>query len=210
MYTDIPKRKPNRLKEYDYSSPGVYFITICTQDHVNLFWENAGEIINDPEDVRLSEYGKIVDSAIRNISLHYPAITIDSYTVMPNHIHLLLQINTDENGRAMLAPTISTVVQQMKGYATKQIGHSIWQKLFHDHVIRGERDYLKIWEYIKSNPSPAGGKRFALRLAGAVFASARLYKSEINQQADDQWSPLRLRARVQRRQLQILPVGTSQ
>ena len=105
MYTDIPKRKPNRLKEYDYSSPGVYFITICTQDHVNLFWENAGEIINDPEDVRLSEYGKIVDSAIRNISLHYPAITIDSYTVMPNHIHLLLQINTDENGRAMLAPT---------------------------------------------------------------------------------------------------------
>ena len=153
MYTDIPKRKPNRLKEYDYSSPGVYFITICTQDHVNLFWENAGENINDPENIRLSEYGKIVDSAIRSIPSHYHAITIDGYTIMPNHIHMLLRINTDKDGRAMLAPTISTVVQQMKGYATKQIGHSIWQKLFHDHVIRGEKEYLKIWEYIKSNPS---------------------------------------------------------
>ena len=152
MYTDLPKRKPNRLKEYDYSSPGAYFITICTNDRRNLFWENVGASIARPEEVLLSEYGKIVDSAIRNIPVHYPAITIDSYTVMPNHIHLLLQINTDENGRAMLAPTISAVVQQMKGYVTKQIGHSIWQKLFHDHVVRGEKDYLKIWEYIESNP----------------------------------------------------------
>ena len=152
MYTDLPKRKPNRLKEYDYSSPGVYFITICTKDRRNLFWENAGASITRPPDVQLSEYGKIVDSAIRNIPVYYPAISIDSYTVMPNHIHLLLQINADEDGRAMLAPTISAVVQQMKGYVTKQIGHSIWQKLFHDHVVRGERDYLKIWEYIDSNP----------------------------------------------------------
>ena len=105
MYTDLPKRKPNRLKEYDYSSPGVYFITICTKDRRNLFWENAGASITRPPDVQLSEYGKIVDSAIRNIPVYYPAISIDSYTVMPNHIHLLLQINADENGRAMLAPT---------------------------------------------------------------------------------------------------------
>ena len=70
---------------------------------------------------------------------------------MPNHIHLLLQINTDESGRAMLAPTISRVIQQMKGVITKQIGQSIWQKLYHDHVIRGEADYLKIWRYIDSN-----------------------------------------------------------
>ena len=65
----------------------------------------VGASIARPQDVRLSEYGKIVDSAIRNIPVYYPAITVDSYTVMPNHIHLLLQINTDENGRAMLAPT---------------------------------------------------------------------------------------------------------
>ena len=53
----------------------------------------------------------------------------------------------------MLAPTISRVVQQMKGIITKQIGYSIWQKLFHDHIIRNEKDYLKIWEYIENNPA---------------------------------------------------------
>ena len=72
---------------------------------------------------------------------------------MPNHIHLLLRIDTDPDGREMSAPTISRVIQQMKGAVTKRIGTSIWQKLFHDHVIRNERDYLKIWEYIEGNPS---------------------------------------------------------
>ena len=52
----------------------------------------------------------------------------------------------------MVAPTISTIVQQLKGAVTKQTGTTVWQKLFHDHVIRGEKDYLKIWEYIDSNP----------------------------------------------------------
>ena len=88
----------------------------------------------------LSQYGKIVEEAIEKISTIYPAITVDNYVVMPNHIHLLLQIHSDSSGRAMLAPTISKVVQQMKGFVTKQIGKSIWQKLFHDHVIRDEVD----------------------------------------------------------------------
>ncbi len=68
-------------------------------------------------------------------------------------LHLLLQVNTDETGRPMVAPTISTVVQQIKGYVTKQIGIPIWQKLFHDHVIRNEQDYREIWEYIENNPA---------------------------------------------------------
>lgn len=70
----------------------------------------------------------------------------------PNNIHLLLQIKCDRDGRAMLAPTISTVIQQTKGYITKQIGFSVWQKLFYDHIIRGEKDYKEIWEYIDNNP----------------------------------------------------------
>jgi len=84
--------------------------------------------------------------------VHYPAISVDHSVVMPNHIHLLLQINTDTDGRPMVAPTISIIVQQLKGVITKQIGQSVWQKLFHDHVIRSEADYLKIWEYIDNNP----------------------------------------------------------
>ena len=115
--------------------------------------EIVGASIARPEKVCLSPYGRIVEEAISNIQTVYPAISVDNYLIMPNHIHLLLQIRTDENGRAMLAPTISIVIQQMKGYVTKKIGSSIWQKLFHDHVIRDEAGYLKIWNYIEGNPS---------------------------------------------------------
>ena len=150
---ELPKRKPNRLKNFDYSMPNAYFITICTTQRKNLLWQSVGASIARPENVELSPYGIITDTAIKNIPKTYPAITVDHYVVMPNHIHLLLQIQSDLHGRPMVAPTISTVVQQMKGYITKQIGHSIWQKFFHDHVIRNEQDYLKIWNYIDSNPA---------------------------------------------------------
>ena len=149
---EYPQRKPNRLKEYDYSTPGAYFITICTKDKTNLFWENVGTSVTCSDDVVLSTQGKVVDEAIRNIPSHYSNITIDNYTVMPNHVHLLLQIHTDGDGVRITTPAISTVIQQMKGYVTKQLGYTVWQKLYHDHVIRGERDYRKIWEYIANNP----------------------------------------------------------
>ncbi len=147
---DVPKRKPNRLPEFDYSTPGAYFITICTRNRKNLFWEDVGASIARPQ---LTQWGQIAEKAISQIPKHYPAISVDRYVVMPNHIHLLLQINTDTDGRPMVAPTISIVVQQLKGVITKQIGQSVWQKLFHDHVIRNEQDYLKIWEYIENNPA---------------------------------------------------------
>ena len=148
-----PERKPNRLKTFDYSTPGAYFITICTNNKVKLLWKNVGASIARPEDVILSAEGKIVDNAILNIPKCYPAISVDCYTIMPNHIHLLLRVHATTDGQAMKVPTISVVIQQMKGYVTKQLGSSIWQKLFHDHVIRGERDYRKIWEYIEGNPT---------------------------------------------------------
>ena len=150
---ELPKRKPNRLQHYDYSAPGAYFITICTKNREFLFWDHVGASIARQQTPRLSEWGKIVNQAILDIPAHYPAITVDQYVVMPNHIHILLQINTDCHGRPMVAPTISHVIQQMKGIVTKQIGVSVWQKLFHDHVIRGEKDYQKIWDYIDNNPA---------------------------------------------------------
>ena len=149
---DFPKRKQYRLKDFDYSQPNAYFITICTENRKNMFWENVGESIARPEDVRLSAYGKMAEQAIGEIPNHYGAVTVDHFVIMPNHIHLLLQIHTDRDGRAMLAPTISTVIAQMKGAVTKKIGHPIWQKLFHDHVVRNRRDYEMIWNYIEGNP----------------------------------------------------------
>ena len=152
MYMELPKRKQNRLAEYDYSAPNAYFITICTDQKKNLFWKNVGAAIGRPEDIPLNINGKIVQQCIEEIPLHYPVVSVDEYVIMPNHIHLLLQINTDGDGRPMAAPTISTIINQTKGIISKRIGFPVWQKGFYDHVVRGEKDYLEIWNYIDGNP----------------------------------------------------------
>ena len=149
---ELPKRRRNRLLEYDYSKPNAYFITICTNNRKNYLWENTTSIINKPEDVPLSAYGSIVRKCICDIPKHYPMLSIDHFVIMPNHIHLLLQINTDVDGRPMAAPTISTVINQTKGIVSKKAGFSVWQKGFYDHVIRGEQDYMDVWNYIEGNP----------------------------------------------------------
>lgn len=81
---------------------------------------------------------------------------------MPDHVHLLLQIHSDENGRPMVAPTVATIVQQMKGYISKQIGNSIWQKGFYDHVIRTDAEYREVWEYIDNNPRKLVAQKMSL------------------------------------------------
>ena len=148
----LPQRKPYRLIGYDYSKNGAYFITICVKNRAHIFGHiepAVGARIARP---RLNETGHIVEKAINTIHHNYPCVMVDCYVIMPNHIHMMLVITCD-NGRAMRAPTISTVINQMKGYITKQIGFSPWQKLFHDHVIRNEKDYRCIAEYIDQNPT---------------------------------------------------------
>lgn len=149
---ELPKRKPNRLPEFSYDTPGAYFITICTVQRGNVFWKDVGAIIDRPENVPLNETGRIVDACIREIPKCYPEVSVDHYVVMPDHVHLLLQIH---DGRSMIAPTIGRVVKQMKGAASKGAGRSLWQKSYYDHVIRGQADYLDAWNYIEGNP----GKR---------------------------------------------------
>ena len=71
---------------------------------------------------------------------------------MPDHVHLLVRIRADENGRPMVAPTVSRVVQQFKGFVTKRMGEPVWQKLFFDHVIRNRLDLEEHIKYIEENP----------------------------------------------------------
>ena len=149
---ELQRRKRNRLENYDYSSCGAYFITVCTLGRKNCFWENVGAIIDRPQNVVLSLYGKVVDEAIQNIPSAYPALSLESYVIMPNHIHLLLRVCADEYGRPLVAPTMSRVVKQLKGVVSKQIGISIWQKSFHDHIIRSREDYEEHLRYIYENP----------------------------------------------------------
>ena len=149
----LPVRKQNRLTEYDYSTPNAYFITICTKNRKNLFWTDVGAINDCLDEVPLTKLGMMVQQSIEGIPEHYSTVSVNHSVIMPNHIHLLLQINTDADGRSMIAPTISTVVRLMKGAVSKYAGFPVWQKGFYDHVIRNDADYQEIWNYIERNPS---------------------------------------------------------
>ena len=150
--SDLPKRKDIRIKEYDYSTPGAYFVTICTKNRAQILWETVGADIIRPQDVSLSVVGKIVEQGVLQISNHYDHIAVDKFCIMPNHVHLILVIQNNEDGRMISAPTVSTVVGSMKRWVSKQIGRSIWQKSFYEHGIRNQQDYDEIWEYIENNP----------------------------------------------------------
>ena len=148
---ELPKRKPTRLKGYDYSTPGAYFLTICVKDKKQLL----SKIVGDDEGIvpqnNLSEIGLICDRYINNINIKYENVTVDKYVIMPNHIHLIVFLHGTMRASS---PTknIETIIRSFKTMVTKEIGNSIWQRSYHDHIIRGEKDYRKIWEYIDTNP----------------------------------------------------------
>ncbi len=152
MIMDLPQRKINRLKEYDYNQNGAYFITICTQNREKVFWSDCRGELCSPASVPLSNVGIVVDNEIRKLDNIYDAICVDKYVIMPDHIHFIITINSDANGRTQFAPTIARVVKQFKGSITKQIGRPIWQKSYYDHIIRNQHDYNEVWQYIENNP----------------------------------------------------------
>jgi REP element-mobilizing transposase RayT len=149
---NLSKRKQIRIKNYDYSKNGAYFITICTANKEKILWSNRRGELCSPANIQLSNLGKIVDSEIKKLNFVYDAVNVDKYCIMPNHIHFIISIKADKNGRTQFAPTISRVVKQFKGSITKQIGKPIWQKSFYEHTIRNQTDYNEIWEYIENNP----------------------------------------------------------
>lgn len=140
-------RKPNRLKNYDYSQNGVYFITVCVKNRNPIL----SYIPVGANCVRLSKIGKVVEEEINNISKIYANVTVENYVIMPNHIHLLVFIDRF-SGRTQFAPTISRIIKQFKGVITKRLSKSIWQKGFYDHIIRDEYDFQIRWQYIEDNP----------------------------------------------------------
>ena len=152
---DLPKRKPTRLPEYDYSTPGAYFITICTQGKQCILANIVGGGALDAPQVQLTKTGRIVEKYILSGS-KIPNVLVDKYVIMPNHIHLLLKV-TELNGPPKAStPTTAIIphfVSTFKRFCRKDIGEQIFQRSYHDHVIRSERDYLKIWEYIDNNPA---------------------------------------------------------
>lgn len=145
---DLPKRKANRLANYDYSQNGAYFITICVKDKEPILSEISKTDLINPAKIKLSKIGIIIKDAIIKIPEHYNGVFIDNYVIMPNHIHLIIRIQND-SGRIISVPTI---IGSMKRFVSKKVSTSIWQKSFYDHIIRDETDYLTKWKYIDDNP----------------------------------------------------------
>ena len=147
MYTE---RKTNRLRSYDYSSSGAYFVTVCTQNRARDLSVIA---VGDGSPVpKLTEKGKIVEQYILQIPQKYQGISVDKYIIMPAHIHLIISIGTGNP-----SPTVDNIMGWFKYVSTKQINSScssksrFWQRSYFDHVIRNQTDYNDVWEYIDNN-----------------------------------------------------------
>lgn len=174
---DRTSRRDIRLYGYDYSRNGAYFVTVCAQNKMCIFWENndkykpishehtaksepptVGAAFRRPQNgrkIHLSEYGIIVKNELKIIPSIYPeSIFIPKFVIMPNHIHLIIVINNDDvnNGRRNAAPTISRIMNQFKGSVSRQAGFSVWQRSFYDRVLRNEWEYRGAWQYIENNP----------------------------------------------------------
>ncbi len=152
----LPIRKPTRLRNYNYSESGAYFITICTHNRKNLFCNIVGQGLA-PAEIKYSILGKIANEELLNLEKRYNNIKIDKYVIMPNHIHAIIVIENKTAG-ASPCPTLSDVVCAFKSITARKYHLSnpkkqIWQTSFHDHIIRNENDYREIWGYIENNPA---------------------------------------------------------
>ena len=156
---NLLQRKPTRLKGYDYGSTGAYFITICTKNRQCVLSSIVGEGLAPPV-VRLTRNGEIVENQILFLNTRFSFVRGEKYGIMPNHIHLLLRIserggNLAPAGGASPSPTVSTIIGVLKSIVTRscKCGTTLFQRSFHDHIIRNSEDYRRIWEYIDSNPA---------------------------------------------------------
>jgi len=169
----FPHHRIHRLHEFDYSQPGAYFVTIVTQDRKTLF----GQIVDG--EMVLNEVGKMVEDVWIAIPNHFPKVECEEFVVMPNHFHGIFSITADkqdepnvgarhavpykhgaiENFGKPVSGSLSTIIRSFKSATTKAFHefprHSeerLWQQGFYDRVIRNEREYKAIYEYIIANP----------------------------------------------------------
>ncbi len=153
---DLPKRKHPRLKNYDYGQNGCYFVTVCSKNRSPVFGHIVGRDALIPPQMVLSDAGKLAERYINNISLVYESISLDKYVIMPNHIHMLLSFDdmtaSENGGMRASRPTLTSVIRSIKTMVTRDIGHSIWQASFYEHIIRNSESYDSVCKYIDDNP----------------------------------------------------------
>lgn len=153
-------RKPNRLRHYNYSQAGAYFITVCTKGQKCIF----GNVVNST--MHLNSLGHIVCNTWNEAIPCYPNVTSDYSIVMPNHFHAIINVekqedtaldhNSKESRKTMF---LTKIVGQFKMQAAKRVnqarnlsGESLWMRSYWDRIIRNEEELMKIREYIQNNP----------------------------------------------------------
>ena len=156
-------RKKLRLENYDYQSPGAYFVTICTQGHLSTL----GKIVD--QNVELTWKGEIVQDLWVEISQHFSYVKLDEFVVMPNHLHGILWIveqndsipskRKNPNSVNPQTGSLSVIVRSFKSAVTRKVnqtshtpGSGFWQRSFHDHILRDDQDLDQHRTYIMENP----------------------------------------------------------
>ncbi len=154
---ELPKRKSIRLKDYDYSQSGAYFVTICAHNRECLFGEIVGATLcgrpNNPD--------LLIEKWLLELENKYKIIKIIKYIIMPNHIHFILIIDNktgDHTGSPLQeivdwykTMTTNEYIRGVKKNLFPPFDKHIWQRGYHDHIIRNEKEYQEIWEYIDNN-----------------------------------------------------------
>nr|WP_325211281.1 transposase [uncultured Oscillibacter sp.] len=171
---DWVQRKPLRLRGYDYGRAGYYFVTVCTavrgQDLLSTIRVGGGLCPAPPDGtadfspvIVLTPIGQVVDESIRGIPQRYAGVQVDTYCIMPDHVHLILSIakstaETCKTGWDRARP-LQDIIGAMKSYTDRQyriLGMpsetKLWQTSYYDHIIRNQEDLKATRQYILDNP----------------------------------------------------------
>ncbi|PZV17051.1 MAG: transposase [Pseudanabaena sp.] len=146
---EIHHRRSIRLQGYDYSQSGAYFVTICTFQRQHLFGE-----VND-EKMQLNVNGQIVSAIWQQIPRHFPTVELDEFILMPDHLHGIIVISE----QAEQSISLATIIQNFKSVSTRKInkitqnsGVSIWQRNYHERIVRSDQDLDRLRHYMLANP----------------------------------------------------------
>ncbi len=174
---DYPKRKHPRLAAFDYSAPNIYFLTLCTRGRSRCLSRIVGRGLDpavprpgsrDPSAVgyalELTPFGRIAEQDLLDLPRHFDGVTVLQYVIMPDHIHILLQLDaagpaagsrsrpTEPPDQGRPRPAVPTMIGQYKSGVSRRCGRALWQPSYYDHVVRNEAELLEIRRYIENNP----------------------------------------------------------
>ncbi len=149
----MKNRKNNRIKDYDYSKSGAYFITLCTHNRQPLF------IVGNDLCVVPSLQNQIIHKWIKETENKFDNIKFDEFVIMHDHLHFIIIITERHTGRSLhdvmqffKTMTTNDYITAVKNNKLPPFDKKLWQKSYYDHVIRNEQDYIETINYIRNNP----------------------------------------------------------